>query len=82
MQYFLFILLLTSPAVSTQHMLCTTGSITFIRVTIRLCANMCVYLCVYVRVSLTHARVLTSRGLRMLAEHRNTQAMSRDVNTL
>ena len=48
MESFLFIFLLTSPAVSTQHMLCITGSITFIPVTIRLCANMCVYLCVCV----------------------------------
>ena len=82
MEFFLFISLLTSTAVSTQHMLCITGSITLIPVTMRLCANMCVHMCVYVCVSDPHARVLTSRGLRMLAEQRNTQAMSRDVNTL
>ena len=76
----LFIFLLTSTAVSTQHMLCITGSITLITVTIRLCANMCVHMCVYVRVSVIPARVLTSRCLRMLAEHRNMQPMSRNVN--
>ena len=53
----------------------------YLSLTIRLCANMCVHACVYVRVSVTHARVLTSGGLGMLAEHRNTQAMSSNVNT-
>jgi hypothetical protein len=46
------------------------------------CKYVCTFVCVYVRVSVTHARVMTRRGLRMLAEHRSTQVMSRDVNTL